>query len=217
MIFRFAAASAIETALFPNFLSSGVVPCMTLEPVSRLCRPDGRETYMKRWRPIPGYEGLYEISDLGLVRSLKRTVMRSNGSPMSIPGRIRKTPPNRGYPTLVLHRGGFRENFAVHTLVALVFIGPRPPGTEVAHWDGDPSNPRLSNLRYATPIENDSDKIRHGTRSAGERNGRSRLKKSDIIEIRARVARGEMQGVVRRDFSISSGHISLIVNRKVWK
>ena len=153
---------------------------------------------MKRWRPIPGYEGLYEISDLGRVRSLKRTVMRSNGSPMSIPGRIRKTPPNRGYPTLVLHRGGFRENFAVHTLVALVFIGPRPPGTEVAHWDGDPSNPRLSNLRYATPIENDSDKIRHGTRSAGERNGRSRLKKSDIIEIRARVARGEMQGVGNR-------------------
>lgn len=173
----------------------------------------------ERWLPVVGYEGLYEVSDHGRVRSKDHVVVRSNGTPQTITGRIRKAglALHGGYPALRLARDGVKKNFTVHYLVARAFIGPRPSGKEVAHWDGDPENARLANLRYATPVENDSDKIRHGTRPQGERNGHAILTPGDIIQIRYRVSLGEMNKIVAADYGVSASHICMIVKRRTWR
>jgi len=123
----------------------------------------------ERWLPVPGYEGLYEVSSHGGIRSLDRTV------PIDVPGRrsyvarrrgrmLRQTPTGSGYLAVSLSRGPTQtKTWTVHTLVALAFIGPRPPGHEVCHNDGNPMNNNLSNLRYDTISGNRRDAVEHGT------------------------------------------------------
>lgn len=112
----------------------------------------------ERWLPIPGYEGRYDVSDLGHVRSW--SVRNRNAAPRS----KALQPHSTGYPRLMLYSGGGRyANRFVHQLVAAAFIGPRPPGQQVRHLDGNRSNPRLTNLAYGTQSENALDAVRHGT------------------------------------------------------
>lgn len=117
----------------------------------------------EHWRPVVGYEGLYEVSDRGSVRSLKRTIIRSDGRPRTCPGVVLK-PAVRpdGHIQVNLSRGGEYRTRRVHQLVMEAFAGPRPDGMEVCHNDGDPTNNHLFNLRYDTQSENARDVVRHG-------------------------------------------------------
>lgn len=135
-----------------------------------------KPTRSERWLPIPGYEGLYEVSDQGRVKSVERRVPFVNrwGEEITrrVPGKIRSTTvhPHGGHLYLTLHRKGERRRqFFVHNLVLLAFVGPRPDGMpETRHLDGDPTNNYLENLRYGTSVENSDDQRMHGT----HRNGR---------------------------------------------
>lgn len=114
----------------------------------------------EEWRPVVGFPD-YRVSSEGRVVSLRK--WRGQAGP-----RLLRTHPNGfGYPVVQLYGcdGTHRNRVArlVHTLVATAFLGPRPEGMEVCHFDGDPANPRLSNLRYDTPVANARDKVRHGT------------------------------------------------------
>lgn len=173
----------------------------------------------ERWLPVLQYESLYEVSDLGRVRSKRHVVVRRNGTTQTIKERVLKQniAIRGGYAVLKLARNGNRKHFSVHFLVARAFIGPRPTGHEVAHWDGNPENPCLTNLRYATPVENDHDKIRHGTRPRGEINGHAVLTEDDVLKIRSMIASGAVtQSQMADEYRISRGHMSMIVNRKIW-
>ena len=118
----------------------------------------------ERWKPITGYEGIYEVSSHGRVRSLDRTVTHSNGRVCRYKGKVRRTPLNQnGYPRVNLSHQGEDKTRTVHSLVAEAFIGARSEGMEVCHNDGDPTNNHLDNLRYGTPSDNTLDKVRHGT------------------------------------------------------
>jgi hypothetical protein len=111
---------------------------------------------VERWLPLPGYEGFYEVSDLGRVRSHRR-----RGSS----GRLKRfyMDPKDGYACLVLYaRNEPGRRARVHVLVAQAFLGPRPDGYFVCHRDGDPANNRLENLYYGTPSDNVRDTMRHG-------------------------------------------------------
>jgi hypothetical protein len=126
------------------------------------------------WRPIARHAG-YEVSDLGRVRSLDRIITkiqcgrtvyaRQRGCVLR-PGRTRV-----GYLLVVLGRGAPAY---VHHLVLEAFVGPRPAGCQAAHGDGNKLNNTLENLRWASPKENNADKVRHGTYLFGARtpNGR---------------------------------------------
>ena len=117
------------------------------------------------WLPIKGYEGLYEVSNLGEVRSLDRTVAGKHpGTTSRRVGRILKPSvnPNFGYRSVGLWRNGRRELVGIHRLVMAAFVGPRPVGDHTRHLNGDPSDNRLENLAYGTPSENQMDRIRHG-------------------------------------------------------
>jgi hypothetical protein len=104
----------------------------------------------ERWLPVVGFEGLYEVSDLGRVKSHRR------GAPRI----LRPGPSNYGHLSVVLGRGNTRM---VHRLVLEAFAGPCPRGHESLHGDGGPTDNKLSNLRWGTRTENIRDAVRHGT------------------------------------------------------
>lgn len=105
----------------------------------------------ERWLPVPGYEGLYEVSDRGLIRSVKRS-----------PRPLSPTPSGKGYMKVTLSRDGVRWDTYVHRLVLTAFVGPCPEGHEACHQDGVPANNALSNLRWGTSSDNNLDTVRVG-------------------------------------------------------
>jgi hypothetical protein len=113
------------------------------------------------WRPIPGWEGFYEASDHGDVRSLPRRdrLGRKAG------GQLLAKTERGGYLQVSLRRKteGERACMTVHKAVMLAFAGPRPSGHDIRHLDGNPLNNRRANLAYGTRRENNLDAVRHGT------------------------------------------------------
>lgn len=118
------------------------------------------------WRPIAGYDGKYEVSNFGAVKTLSKMGGRSR----------LKTPPDRkGYPQVGLYGPGGktdRKTHRVHNLVAAAFIGPRPEGQQVRHLDGDAGKPWAFNLAYGTAQQNFDDAVRHA-RQPYDRKGSS--------------------------------------------
>ena len=118
----------------------------------------------ERWKPVTGHEGIYEVSNHGRVRSVDRTVTRSDGQVHRRKGKLLRTPLNqRGYQVVNLCIQGKCQIRTVHSLIAETFIGTRPEGMEVCHNDGIKTNNRVDNLRYGTRSDNTLDKVRHGT------------------------------------------------------
>ncbi|WP_194385339.1 NUMOD4 motif-containing HNH endonuclease [Microbacterium luteum] len=121
----------------------------------------------EEWRPVIGWEGIYEVSDHGRVRSVERTIPHGSGFPMVRvshvlrPGSLRKA----GHQLVCLMDGvgGRKQSRYVHQLVLEAFVGPMPEGMEGCHYDGDPRNNRLENLRWDTHAGNMQDAVRHGT------------------------------------------------------
>lgn len=119
----------------------------------------------EEWRPVVGYEGLYEVSNLGRVRSLDRHVaMRWPGHRQMIRGRIKRLHESAptGYLATGLARDGQKVTKRVHLLVLEAFVGPRPDGMEACHNNGDMHDNRASNLRWDTKRANAQDVLRHG-------------------------------------------------------
>lgn len=121
------------------------------------------------WRPVAEVPG-YEVSDRGRVRSVARTVARSNGIPQRVAARVLAPHTSTtGYRAVRLCRDGRPIPRKVHALVAAAFIGPRPEGLEVRHLNGDRLDNRAENLAYGTRSENMRDAVRHGTHVAARR------------------------------------------------
>ncbi|WP_044476437.1 NUMOD4 motif-containing HNH endonuclease [Rhodococcus aetherivorans] len=118
------------------------------------------------WRPVAGYEGIYEVSNRGSVRSLARNVVRRDGNSYPIRGRmLKQTPTSTGHLCVDLYNGNGRADrkmCRVHRLVAEAFLGPCPVGMEVCHENGNARDNRVENLRYDTRRSNILDKVRHG-------------------------------------------------------
>lgn len=139
------------------------------------------------WKPVPGYESKYEVSNLGRVRSLGRSVWCHGQTKAGYfsykKGReLRPGLASTGYPCVVLGRGNTQN---VHVLVALAFIGPCPVGCEVRHIDGSRDNPRADNLQYGTRKENIEDARRHGSLRRGHE--RKRKLKQPMRELACRL------------------------------
>lgn len=131
----------------------------------------------EEWRDIRGYEGRYQVSSLGRVRSLTRPGCK---------GRVlRPTPNGHGYLAVSLSSPSGRGSKNVHRLVAVAFLGPRPHGMEVCHGPGGQHDNRLSNLRYDTPTGNAADRLAAGTYRRGGEHHSAKLTEEQVREIRA--------------------------------
>lgn len=108
------------------------------------------------WKPVVGYEGYYDVSDQGRVRSMPRPKTRGGILAQKIGKR-------GGYPVVSLVKLGRQRTVAVHKLLTETFLGSRPAGAEVRHLDGNPLNCKLINLAYGSKSENMWDSVNHGT------------------------------------------------------
>lgn len=157
---------------------------------------------VENWRDVPGYEGRYQVSDQGRVRSLDcrvRIVIHGVETTRRSPGKMLKpgTMGGRGHVSVAIGRG---NSMPVHSLVALAFIGPRPKGADVAHGDGDATNNRVENLRYATRGDNNRDMVFHGRR---------RLSVEQIRRVRAEAHSYHGAGkALAKEFGVSQATIS---------
>jgi len=107
------------------------------------------------WKDIEGYEGMYQISNLGRVKSLSRVVIRKNGVPNSVKEKyFKRKIHSTGYYLIGLTQFGKTINVKLHRLIAKAFI-PNPKNLpDVNHIDGDKSNNELSNLEWTSTREN---------------------------------------------------------------
>lgn len=111
----------------------------------------------ERWLPVVGWEGIYEVSDLGSVKRIRfGKGVRNFGQPM------KWHHDRHGYPCVNLCDRGRNRFVKVHRLVGDAFLGPIPEGMETRHLNGDPGDPRLVNLAYGTHAENMRDMVEHG-------------------------------------------------------
>lgn len=118
---------------------------------------------------------------------------------------------------LIFTLSAVRKNFPVHVVVCETFHGPRPPGMEAAHTNGDKVDNRASNLSWKTRQENEADKVVHGTLRRGERVPTSKLTATEVREIRAAVARGESGRGTAARYGVAPRTVRLIVEGKTWR
>ena len=150
---------------------------------------------MELWKALPGYEGLYEVSDQGRVRSLER--FDTYGTGRRVPERILSISNGGGnsktgyhYAQVALTRNGVRASKLLHRLVLAAFVGPPPEDHQTCHKNGNRFDNRLENLRYGTAQDNANDRIRHGNNVSprsrqGEDHPLSKLTDADVRAIRA--------------------------------
>lgn len=169
----------------------------------------------EEWLPVVGYEGAYEVSSIGRVRSLPRTVRAPVGV-ARLKGRMLTTHPDRDNRDLVsLSVKGFRKTFVVSHLVAAAFIGPRPAGMFVCHNDGNEKNNDYRNLRYDTPLANALDKKLHGTQTRGETHPTAKLTEEEVIALRL-LAPHVSRAFLAASFKLSRTHVQQLITRTRW-
>lgn len=168
------------------------------------------------WVPIPGYEGLYEASSRGALRSLDRRGKHGKGFALKRGKTLSQALMPSGYRYASLSKDGVLAQFSVHRLVCMSFIGERPPGHDICHYDGDRANNHIENLRYDTKKANAQDKRRHSTNNDGDTNPRAKLIAKQVLEIFARCEEGEDQHSLAKEYEISSVTINHIATGRTW-
>lgn len=172
---------------------------------------------IERWKPIPDYEDLYQVSDRGRVRRI------AGGKGTYVGHILRPRDNNCGYPCVMLYKNKHRKLRTVHTLVTEAFLGPRPAGLQVNHKNGIKEDNRIGNLEYVTQSEN----IRHSFRvlgrkrsggvSRGETNGQAKLTATDVRAVRRLYVEGGVtQYELAERYGVSQYAIWCVLRRKRW-
>lgn len=175
-------------------------------------------TYEEVFKDIPGYEGLYQISNLGNVKALSTRKMRGQYFQLRPEIILKPSIKNNGYLQVTLHNSiGHKKFISVHCLVAICFI-PNPKNkSTVNHKDGNKINNIYSNLEWATH----KDQVEHadnmGLRNIkGSKHKRSKLTDSQVLEIRSRSLIQNLTSL-SEVFQVNKSCICKIVNRQSWK
>lgn len=167
---------------------------------------------MEIWKEIPDFDGWYDVSSFGKIRSWRNGKYGKRSTP-----RIMKTPPDvDGYERVNLKKDEKPHTFLVHALVLTAFISHRPKGMESCHNNGDRRNNHPYNLRWDTHKNNLLDTLKHGNTTKGERSGNAKLKSKDVLKIRSLSEKGFSRAELGRSFNVPASHISNIVHRKRW-
>lgn len=171
------------------------------------------------WLDIPGYEGLYQASSYGRVRSLDRVLLRKDGRPCTYRGHIMRQAPTTTCRYLVtdLCIDGKRTHYLTHILVARTFYGVYDSSLEVNHIDGNVYNNHISNLELVTHADNIRHSIETGLkRDYGEQHVHAKLTNEQARQVRLRVANGKKQKDVAADLGVSKQLINSIVLYKTY-
>jgi hypothetical protein len=170
------------------------------------------------WMPIPGFNGFYEASSHGRIRSKDR-LSRSGKALRRMFGRILVPQlTGRRYPVVSLSLDGEVKSYVVHRLVAKTFI-PNPDNLpEINHKDGDKTNSRPDNLEWCSRAQNNDHAIQSGLKPPvlGSRHGRSKLTEDQVLQIRQLHASCICGSAIAAQFKISPTTVSQIWRRMLW-
>ena len=173
----------------------------------------------EEWRQVIGYEGLYEVSSFGRVRSVAHKWTK---------GRLLNLQVHKydGYLQLGLTRNKKISTLRVHRLVAEAFLGPCPINKQVDHIDGVRTHNSVLNLRYVTPLENRRAAVaRRGEwvnqlpphPTYGEKNGSAKLTANQVIEVRRLRLEGMKITMIAKEFGVSARLIYKILSGELRK
>jgi len=165
---------------------------------------------MIEWKDIPNYEGFYQASNTGVIKSLRRVIVKSNGAAQTIPEKILKPDFQDGYVFVTLKKIGEEKRESVHRLVLQTFVGECPVGMETCHRNGVRDCNNLGNLYWGTKVSNTKDKELHGTIPKGEKHYRAKLSDVQIRQIRADIEDGIFHKDIAVKFGIDKSYVSRI-------
>lgn len=176
---------------------------------------DREELAAEEWRPVAGYRGKYEVSNLGRVRSLEHHRGRRS-RPLLM--KMRKHTSKHPYFNVMLWLDGKPRTILVHRLVCAAFHGPAPsPLHEVAHGDQCGTNNREPNLRWATHKENCGERL-SPNHVCGERHRSAKLTETDVRDIRhQRNVLGIDVKRLSERYAVAEPTIRQIARRNAWK
>lgn len=168
------------------------------------------------WLPVIGYEGIYEVSDQGRVRSVDRIVVYCDGERHRIRGVDLSPIPRRGYLSVHLSAGNNRRKVGIHRLVCAAFLGVCPNDLEVNHKNGDKHDNRLCNLEYATASENQQHASTVLGCWIGERNGSAKLNHESVRRIRELRMIGMTYKGIASKIGVSSAAVGRVITGNAW-
>lgn len=170
------------------------------------------------WKAVVGYEGFYDVSNLGRVKSLFRMVPW-NGTMRPIRERIMVGGNQNAYRSVLLRKDNAFKTFSFHRIVATAFI-PNPLNLPmVNHKDGNKLNNRLENLEWVTLKQNAEHASKSGLMNSmnGETNPKAKLSENDVQTIRQEFSIGACRQELASRYSVSRTCIRSITTRKTWR
>lgn len=161
------------------------------------------------WKDVIGYEGLYQVSNLGRIKSLPRNGTVKNTIILRTDGKL--------YDVVRLRKNDIPKPFLVHRLVAIAFIPNHENKPCVNHIDGIKHNNMLSNLEWVTRSENEKHAHVTGLKDFKKDKNPARKINSEIAEkIRLKALSGLTQRSIAKEYGITQSTVSNIINRKLW-
>ena len=172
-----------------------------------------KPTQTEIWLPVPGYEGLYDVSNFGRVRSYHNFGFKRR----EIPKMITPSKERYGYLQLTLCNNAVHKQIKVHQIVAMAFLPPNPGGMQIDHINGIKTDNRAENLEWVTPKENTLRSVEMGLKPRGERHGNHKLTQSQVNEIRSLYKTGDYSHrKLGKMFGVSHAVIGDIIRNKTW-
>ena len=180
------------------------------------------------WKDVIGYEGYYQVSNLGNVRSIDHQTIKKNRwsgtTVQSIKGRVLKQGLNGGrkgtkYPCVILTIGNSSTQigYSVHRLVAIAFVPNPYSKLEVNHKDGNKLNNYFNNLEWCTRKENVQHSVNAGSIFRDGVHPLAKITLSKVIEIKKQLSDGIKQCEIARQHNIKQYTVQNISSGKTWK
>jgi len=172
---------------------------------------------MEIWKDIEGYEGIYQVSNLGRVKSLERIIVCKNNVKKFYSEKFLKpVSDNQGYQIIHLNSKIHKsKNHKIHRLVAFAFIPIINGKIEINHIDGNKKNNEINNIEWCTSSENKKHAFKLGLRNNKGENGSHKIKEKQAIEIKYQ-NKGKTLKCIAKKYNVSIALISKIKNNKVW-
>lgn len=168
------------------------------------------------WLSIIGFEELYEVSNLGRIKSLRRL---DSINRIVIEKVLKLQKIVKGYIGISLCKNGIQCSKRVHRLVLESFVGSCPSGMECNHKNGIKTDNRLENLEWVTASENSIHKYRtlHPGCRQGSKHSQTKLTEQNVLEIRRLCKENYSTNFIVDKFNITKNIIYKIKHRRSWK